>query len=223
MLLSMGNREDLLAGAKRCLIEKGYARTTARDIAAASGVSLAAIGYHFGSKDALMNQAVYESVGEWADRLQSVAAAEGTLDAEPLRRFESILGQAIESFSGPERGLWAAQLELMSLLPDHEELRTFLAGIQRDAAAGLAELFLGTDPAQDPEQARLAGSVLHAMFIGVIVKWFMDPQQAVPAREFAEGLRIIAERMTGQDACTPGARSRPAVSSADGSSADGGG
>ncbi|MGH4006514.1 MAG: TetR family transcriptional regulator, partial [Pseudonocardiaceae bacterium] len=44
----MGNREDLLAGAKRCLYEKGYGRTTARDIAAAAGgVSLAAIGYHF--------------------------------------------------------------------------------------------------------------------------------------------------------------------------------
>ena len=35
----MGNREDLLAGAQRCLYEKGYARTTARDIASASGVS----------------------------------------------------------------------------------------------------------------------------------------------------------------------------------------
>ena len=33
----MGNREDLLAAAKRCLYEKGYAHTTARDIAAASG------------------------------------------------------------------------------------------------------------------------------------------------------------------------------------------
>jgi AcrR family transcriptional regulator len=69
MLVTMGNREALLAGAKRCLIEKGYARTTARDIAAASGVSLAAIGYHFGSKDALMNQAIYEFVGEWADEV----------------------------------------------------------------------------------------------------------------------------------------------------------
>ncbi len=199
MLLPMGNREDLLAGAKRCLIEKGYAHTTARDIAAASGVSLAAIGYHFGSKDALMNQAVYESVGEWADRLQRSPADRGAQDAEPLRRFESILGQAMESFDGPERGLWAAQLELISLLRDNEELRTFLAGIQRDAALGLAELFLGTDPAQDPEQARLAGSVLHAMFIGVMVKWFMDPKQALPARELADGLRIIAEHITGQD------------------------
>lgn len=31
--------------------------------------------------------------------------------------------------------------------------------------------------------ARQAGSVLHALFIGVIVKWFMDPKQALSARE----------------------------------------
>jgi AcrR family transcriptional regulator len=196
-LLAAGNREDLIAGAKRCLLEKGYAHTTARDIAAASGVSLAAIGYHFGSKDALMNQAVYESVGDWADQVQRALTAEGAMDAEPLRRFESIMGRTIESFSGAERGLWAAQLELMSLLNQNEELRTFLSGVQQDAATGLAELFLGIDPGRDPERARMAGSVLHALFIGVMVKWFTDQKQALPAHDLAEGLRIIAEHMTG--------------------------
>jgi len=203
MLLTVGNREDLLAGAKRCLIEKGYARTTARDIAAASGVSLAAIGYHFGSKDALMNQAIYEFVGEWGDEVQRALSAEGALDAEPLKRFESIMARTIESFSGPARGMWAAQLELMGPMEQNEELRTFLARVQRDAAGGLAELFLGIDPAQDPEAARTAGSVLHALFIGFIVKWFMDPKQALSAHELAEGVRIISERMAGRDQADP--------------------
>jgi AcrR family transcriptional regulator len=199
MLPAVGNREDLIAGAKRCLIEKGYARTTARDIAAASGVSLAAIGYHFGSKEALMNQAIYEFVGEWGEEVERALSAEGALDAEPLKRFESIMGRTIESFSGPARGMWAAQLELMGPLEQNEELRTFLARVQRVAAGGLAELFLGIDPATDPESARTAGSVLHAMFIGIIVKWFMDPDQALSAAELTEGLRIIAGRMTGSD------------------------
>jgi AcrR family transcriptional regulator len=199
MLVIMGNREALLAGAKRCLIEKGYARTTARDIAAASGVSLAAIGYHFGSKEALMNQAIYEFVGEWGEEVQRALSAEEALDAEPLERFESIMGRTIESFGGPARGMWAAQLELMGPMEQNEELRTFLAGVQRVAAMGLAELFLGIDPEQDPEAARKAGSVLHALFIGVIVKWFMDPKQALSARELTEGLRIITEHMAGED------------------------
>jgi AcrR family transcriptional regulator len=199
MLVTMGNREALLAGAKRCLIEKGYARTTARDIAAASGVSLAAIGYHFGSKEALMNQAIYEFVGEWGEEVQRALSAEGALDAEPLERFESIMGRTIESFSGPARGMWAAQLELMGPMEQNEELRTFLAKVQSVAADGLAELFLGIDPARDPEAARTAGSVLHALFIGVIVKWFLDPRQALSAPELTDGLRLVAEHMTGKD------------------------
>jgi AcrR family transcriptional regulator len=191
----MGNREDLLAAAKRCLIEKGYARTTARDIAAASGVSLAAIGYHFGSKDALMNQAVYESIGEWGEEIERALSAAGDLDAGPLRRFESIMERTIASFSGPNSGLWSAQVELMSLLGHNDELRAFLAGVQSEAATGLAEMFLGVDPEAEPETARLAGSVYHALFIGIIVKWFMDPEQGLTAHELAQGLRIIADRV----------------------------
>src|ERR1700728_2233990 len=108
MLNRMGNREDLIAGAKRCLLEKGYAATTARDIASASGVSLAAIGYHFGSKDALMNQAVYDSVGDWADEMQRIMP-DLEPDTDPLRRFELAAAQSLASFGGPGRALWAAQ------------------------------------------------------------------------------------------------------------------
>jgi hypothetical protein len=84
-------------------------------------------------------------------------------------------------------------------MEENEELRTFLANVQRAAAGGLSELFLGIDPAQDPEAARTAGSVLHALFIGIIVKWFMDPEQALSARELTEGLRIVTEHMAGRD------------------------
>jgi AcrR family transcriptional regulator len=192
--VTMGNREDLLAGAKRCLIEKGYAATTARDIASASGVSLAAIGYHFGSKDTLLNQAIYELIGEWGDEVQRALAEEETPAGDPVRRFEAIMERTIASF-GTGRGLWVAQLELLSLVGHNEELRAFLASVQGDAAEGLAELFLSIDPAKDPESARKAGSVLHAIFIGVMAKWFMGPKQALSARELAEGMQIIAERM----------------------------
>ncbi|MGH8881492.1 MAG: TetR/AcrR family transcriptional regulator, partial [Stackebrandtia sp.] len=51
----MGNRQQLLDAAKQCLFDKGYERTTVRDISDLAGVSKAAIGYHFGSKEALMN------------------------------------------------------------------------------------------------------------------------------------------------------------------------
>jgi hypothetical protein len=54
---------------------------------------------------------------------------------------------------------------------DHnEELHRFLTGVQGLAPDAMAEIFLGIDPAQDPETARLAGFVLHAIFIGVMVR-----------------------------------------------------
>lgn len=196
----MGNREDLLAGAKRCLIEKGYAATTARDIAAASGVSLAAIGYHFGSKDALMNQAVFDSVGDWATELQDALAADGAGQAPPLERFELVMRHTLRSFAGPGSGLWHAQLELVSLAQRNEDLRAFLAGIQAFAGSGLAELFLGMDPAAEPEATSAAGAIMHAMFIGLIAKYFLDPEHAPSACELADGLRIIAERVTNRTA-----------------------
>ncbi|HSR86937.1 MAG TPA: helix-turn-helix domain-containing protein [Streptosporangiaceae bacterium] len=197
----MGNREDLLAGAKRCLIEKGYAATTARDIAAASGVSLAAIGYHFGSKDALMNQAVFDSIGDWGDELQHALAAAGPAEPDkPLAHFEAVMRQTLDSFAGPGSGLWRAQLELLSLAQTNENLRAFIAGVQDIAATGLAELFLGIDPEAEPEAARSAGVIMHAMFIGLIAKYFLDPEQAPSARELAAGLRVIADRVASRGA-----------------------
>ena len=52
------HRDQLIKGAIKCLQTKGYAHTTARDIASASGANLASIGYHFGSKEALLNEAM---------------------------------------------------------------------------------------------------------------------------------------------------------------------
>jgi AcrR family transcriptional regulator len=193
----MGNREDLIAGAKRCLLEKGYAATTARDVAAASGVSLAAIGYHFGSKEALMNQAVYESVGEWADELQRAMAADATPGASPQQRFEIAVRRTFESFGGPGRGLWAAQLELVGLAQHHEQLRTFLAGVQELAGRGLAGMFLGIDMQADPDLSRRAGYLMHALFIGLLAKYMLDPAQAPAPAELADGLRAVAGRLGG--------------------------
>jgi hypothetical protein len=47
----------------------------ARDLVAASGTNLASIGYHFGSKEALLQTALLEASAEWGDELEQVLAA----------------------------------------------------------------------------------------------------------------------------------------------------
>ena len=186
----MGNREDLLAGAKRCLFEKGYARTTARDIAAASGVSLAAIGYHFGSKEALLNAARIEAIGEWWDELARTLAADADLDASPMERFEAIWTRVVESFA-TQRMVWVASFELLTQVDQAPEVRTVVADAQQRARLGLASLFHRIDPTLDKQKAWAVGSFYLALLPGVMAQWLIDPQHAPSGRDLAEALRTI--------------------------------
>ncbi|HZA82892.1 MAG TPA: TetR/AcrR family transcriptional regulator [Actinomycetes bacterium] len=186
----MGNREALLAAAKRCLYEKGYARTTARDIAAASGVSLAAIGYHFGSKDALLNEARIQAIGEWNAELTRALAADVGPDATPMERFEAIWTKVIESFE-THRPLWAASFELLTEIDQAPEVRKVVAEAQERARLGLASLFHGLDPALDEHTAWVVGSFYLALLPGVMAQWLIDPEHAPSGRDLADALRAI--------------------------------
>src|SRR5262252_8190305 len=94
----MGHREDLLVGAVACLREKGYARTTARDIVAASGTNLASIGYHYGSTQALLNAAVFQAMEDFGAEIAQVMHADSDLSGTPLERFERFWAHLIDSF-----------------------------------------------------------------------------------------------------------------------------
>ncbi|MFC4118330.1 TetR/AcrR family transcriptional regulator [Nonomuraea zeae] len=187
----MGNREDLLAGAKRCLIEKGYSRTTARDIANASGVSLAGIGYHFKSKEALMNEALFAAMQEWGDELAATLAGEVKAEATPLERFEAAWDRVVESFARL-RPLWVTQFELLGQIDHVPEVREQLVQGIQEARLGLAELFEGIEPGSDPERARLTGTVYQAMLTGFLSQWLLDPGSALSGREVVAALRMIA-------------------------------
>ena len=83
----MGHKEDLLVGAKRALFEKGYARTTARDIVALSGTNLGSIGYHYGSTDALMTAAMISAMEEWGDAVGLALAGPPVAGEDPMVGF----------------------------------------------------------------------------------------------------------------------------------------
>ncbi|MFF2550201.1 TetR/AcrR family transcriptional regulator [Nocardia sp. NPDC058058] len=178
----MGNREDLLAGARTCLFDKGFARTTVRDIATAAGVSMAAIGYHFGSKEALLTAALTAATREWGDELARALAATDITDPDALRRFTARWDAVRESIAD-HRGVWAATFDALS----HPDSRARLAATMPEARAGLARLFGGGDTEQD----RTAGLVYQALLIGVAAQYLIDPETAPTASDLADGLRRI--------------------------------
>jgi AcrR family transcriptional regulator len=185
----MGNREELLTGAKRCLRSKGFARTTARDIAAASGVSLAAIGYHFGSKEALLTQALVEATGEWVDEFGGILASDLDANATPIERFERTWARLLGSFSA-HRQLWAANFEVSPYIDSMPEVRQVMAAAQQKARLGLARLFLGIP--DDRRTAQDAGAFYYALLAGVMIQWLIDPDKAPSAADLVHGLRIAS-------------------------------
>ncbi|MEO3807989.1 TetR/AcrR family transcriptional regulator [Sphaerisporangium sp. B11E5] len=188
----MGNREDLLAGAKRCLMEKGYAATTARDIAAAAGTSLASIGYHFRSTKALLDAALVEAMAEWGHEIEQ-ALASAPPGATPAARFEAIWSRIIESYDRT-RPLWAVQFELLAQMERRPEVREAFAAANRQGRLGLAELF-GLDPAADEKKAMAVGAFHQALLAGMASQWLVDPGRTLTPSDLAGALRAVAESL----------------------------
>src|SRR4051812_29432721 len=184
----MGHKEDLLEGAKRCLVAKGFVRTTARDIVAESGTNLASIGYHYGSKDALLVQAyvaLMEQAGEGFDP-GPVAGAAGSTE-----RFEAVWSAVVTSL--PQmRGLWLLSVELVVYGDELPEVRRLLAEAQVQGRSGLTALF--TDAPEDElgeETLDSEGRLYQTLLQGLMVQWIFDPATATNAQQLTAGLRRV--------------------------------
>jgi AcrR family transcriptional regulator len=189
----MGHREDLLEGAKRCLLEKGFVRTTARDIVRESGTNLASIGYHYGSKDALLVQAYVSLIEGMGDRFDPGWGAGGgtSAPAGSLERFQEVWGNIIRSF--PEsRAVWLLSFELILQGDSIPEVRKLLAQAQEEGRSGIVPLFNGVPEADlDKETVDTEGRFYQTLLQGIMVQWVFDPDTATDAEQLTEGLRRV--------------------------------
>jgi AcrR family transcriptional regulator len=188
---SMGHREDLLAGARRCLYERGYARTTARDIVAASGTNLGSIGYHYGSTQALLNAAMLSAIEEWGDAIGAALAADdddGT-ETDALVRFWRRVLSTVET----HREVWLASVEAMIQSQRSPDLRAQIAAGMAQGRSGMAAMLTGKpEDTIDPETVASIGSVQMAMLSGVMIQWLVDPDHAPTPEQVAAGVRALA-------------------------------
>ncbi|MEU6368132.1 TetR/AcrR family transcriptional regulator [Streptomyces sp. NPDC046931] len=191
----MGHREDLLEGAKRCLLEKGFVRTTARDIVKESGTNLASIGYHYGSKDALLVQAyvsLIEGVGASFD-----PGVGGKVTELPgsLERFQEVWANIIRSV--PEsRAIWLLSFELIFQGDRLPEVRKLLAEAQEEGRSGLVSMFSGIPEGElDKETVATEGRFYQTVLNGLMVQWLFDPDTATDADQLTEGLRRVIAGM----------------------------
>lgn len=188
----MSNREALLIAAKKCLLEKGYARTTARDIASKAGVSLAAIGYHFASKDALLTEALLMAFGEWDRELQNALRTSVASGETAAERFQATWERVMATFE-PHRSLWVANFEIFAQMLAEPQTRELIASNLHKARNGLAAMFLNQDESTITEAtSRTMGTFFHVLLSGLVLQWLIDPASAISAKDLTEALRSTA-------------------------------
>ena len=176
------HRDRLLQGAIECLRTKGYAHTTARDIAAAADANLASIGYHFGSKDALLNEAIIRGCEEWTKRLGEAAFAGA--DDSPLGRMAASWMAMIESFE-ELRPVMVGFIEAVGQSAWSDELREQIAAHYRTVRETVAEMVrvsLGDRAEEVGADPKVVASFLIAVCDGLVMQWLLDPTE-VPSGE----------------------------------------
>jgi AcrR family transcriptional regulator len=139
--MSNANREThrtrLLQAARTLLREREYGNISARDLVAASGTNLGSIGYHFGSKEQLLNAAIREGCSQWTKQLRQLAFVDaGATPTERLRASWMALTDTFEE----HRQLLVAFVELHIQAERSTELRDYLSEIYNEGRAAVARM-----------------------------------------------------------------------------------
>ncbi|WP_280456690.1 TetR/AcrR family transcriptional regulator [Nocardia carnea] len=174
----MGNKEDLLAAARTCIYERGFAATTARDIATEAGVSLAAIGYHFGSKDRLLTEAFTDETGRViGDDLESRIRA--TAGQSPAAAFPQVWEGIAELFERNREVLVASVENLVRVHRTPSE-QARMGELSETGATEIATTLAETHPELDPAQARAIGGLYMILLNGLVMHWMSHPAGTLP-------------------------------------------
>ncbi|XKK62913.1 TetR/AcrR family transcriptional regulator [Streptomyces sp. ARC32] len=193
----MGHREDLLEGAKRCLLDKGFARTTARDIVKESGTNLASIGYHYGSKDVLLAQAYIELIEAMGGAFEGGGPALDDTEPGSVERFQQVWSNIIGTMREPG-SIWRLSMEVLVMGDRMPELRDHLGRAQREAGRGIIPLLMGgREEDVTDETTDTLGAFYVTLMTGLIAQWTFDPKSAPDADTLTEGLRRVIGAATG--------------------------
>ncbi|KAF0846748.1 TetR family transcriptional regulator [Nocardia caishijiensis] len=189
----MGNREDLLAGARKVIMERGVAKATARDIAAAAGVSLAAIGYHFGSKDRLVTEALSEALGDALGDGMRELIEEGA-GGTPLAGLAHLWNGMPAVFADNNEAMLAS-LENIVRIVRSEDARAQLGDQLDEAYRDLAADLRAAHPDLGEAEAEAIGRLYFVLAQGLGVLWLLKPGETIlDGDRLSTAVRALAGR-----------------------------
>lgn len=185
----MGHREELLSAARQCLIERGYARTTARDLVAASNTNLASIGYHFGSKDELLAQALEnilaEYTGQMLDLVNTVSVQGDARDAV------TAVWLKMTDLNKGTRPLAVAFVEALAQTERSKDLHERLAESYEDARRRIVDTILTQYGDLPKQEARAIASFFMCVGDGYLLQWLLDSKRTPKGADLLKAARLV--------------------------------
>ena len=148
-------KKKIITCAGRLMAEKGFAAVTSKEICESAGVNTAAVNYHFGSKDALV-QAVFRRrlTALNQERLAELDRLEGEAGGTPLRPsgiVEAFFGTALRMAADTEHG---GHSFMRLLARTYNEPNAFVREFLAEEYAEVMDRFLGALFVSLPEVPR---------------------------------------------------------------------
>ncbi len=145
-------REAVLRAAEALFAEQGFRRTTLRAITRAAGVNLAAVHYHFGSKQALI-EAVFARriVPMNRERLRRLEAWEAAAQADLEGLIDAFAGPPLELARRPGGAVFVRLLGRSYTEPD-PRLQAALRDLYEPVIERFKRAFAGVLPGLPPEE-----------------------------------------------------------------------
>jgi AcrR family transcriptional regulator len=172
----------ILREASRVFADKGYHQATIRDIARATGVSLAGLYYYFKSKEDLLFLVLDHSLGRLLSRQRE--ALEGVTD--PRERFHILIRNHLEFFDGNEQEMKVLARETTSV---SGEMRERVAGREREYAGIVYRILSRLSPEENAPDLRVATFSLFGM-LNWVYTWYV-PDRHLPVERLAHELEQI--------------------------------
>lgn len=206
---AQGTRDRILDAAERLFAEQGFYVTTLREITQAADVNLAAVNYHFGSKQALVVAVFQRRLDELnAERLER-------LDRAFQKHMPPKLEHVLDAFVYPAMALMGDQASgghrfmqlLMRAFADHDEalhgaIRDQYGHIMRRFASAIGDA-IQNEPklAQKPTPVQIRQQL--DFLVGALTYTMADPKLKHPKATASALVAFAAAGIRGASTSTP--------------------
>jgi AcrR family transcriptional regulator len=191
-------RERILDAAERLFAARGFAAASVREITTAAGANIAAVNYHFGSKDGLYRETVVRRLRAQRDARLAVIAAVMSAGVPTLEDLLREFSRAVvEPATSGDEGLVLVRLMHREITEPRLPPELGFEELQRPVETALVEAILALEPGVDATWARLSVNALMAQHLWVIQvsSIFADPHKSALApfmrREMLEHITVF--------------------------------